>query len=65
MVFTGFAVNYMVRINLNIAIVSMVQPRSKNNQTLTSACIIQDLLGLANNSVSNVSYKGHFLSAHN
>lgn len=37
--FTGFAVNYMTRIHLNIAIVSMVLPRPKSNITLTSECI--------------------------
>ncbi|XP_017772050.1 PREDICTED: sialin-like [Nicrophorus vespilloides] len=31
LVFFGFAVNYMIRINLNIAIVSMVQARPKSN----------------------------------
>nr|XP_023015178.1 sialin [Leptinotarsa decemlineata] len=39
--FTGFAINYMMRLNLNIAIVSMVQPKPKNNISLTSECIIE------------------------
>ncbi|KAL3274782.1 hypothetical protein HHI36_019566 [Cryptolaemus montrouzieri] len=34
-------INYNLRLNLNIAIVSMVQSRPKNNQTHTSECIIE------------------------
>ncbi|XP_060519538.1 sialin-like isoform X2 [Cylas formicarius] len=40
LVFVGFAVNYMIRINLNIAIVAMVQPRPKDNVSISSECII-------------------------
>nr|CAI5842781.1 unnamed protein product [Callosobruchus analis] len=38
LVFSGFAVNYLIRINLNIALVSMVLPRPKNNVSFTSEC---------------------------
>ncbi|RZC33386.1 sialin, partial [Asbolus verrucosus] len=40
LVFMGFAVNYMLRTNLNIAIVSMVKARANNNLTLSSECLI-------------------------
>ncbi|XP_072398707.1 sialin-like isoform X1 [Diabrotica undecimpunctata] len=40
LVFGGFAVNYMVRLNLNIAIVSMVRPKPKDNVSLTSECVV-------------------------
>jgi Na(+)-dependent inorganic phosphate cotransporter len=40
LVFFGFAVNYMLRTNLNIAIVSMVKARPGNNLTLTSECLV-------------------------
>ncbi|CAH1999139.1 unnamed protein product [Acanthoscelides obtectus] len=43
LVFTGFAVNYLIRINLNIALVSMVLPRPKTNVSFTSECFIQNL----------------------
>ncbi|CAG9761573.1 unnamed protein product [Ceutorhynchus assimilis] len=39
LVFTGFAVNYMIRINLNIAIVAMIQAKPKDNVSLTSECL--------------------------
>lgn len=51
LVFTGFAINYMIRINLNIAIVSMVKPRPKSNESLTSECIAAHL----NQSVVNIN----------
>lgn len=38
LVFTGMAVNYMTRINLNIALVSMVLPKSKTGPKLVGAC---------------------------
>lgn len=40
--------NYMLRINLNIAIVSMVKGRPKNNISLTSECIKEEKLYLYN-----------------
>nr|CAH7739832.1 unnamed protein product [Callosobruchus chinensis] len=43
LVFSGFAVNYLIRINLNIALVSMVLPRPKSNVSFTSECFIQNL----------------------
>ncbi|KAB0792343.1 hypothetical protein PPYR_14302 [Photinus pyralis] len=39
LVFTGFAINYMIRINLNIALVAMVKPKPAQNSTITSECI--------------------------
>lgn len=56
LVFSGFAVNYMVRINLNIAIVSMVKQRPKNNLTLSSECIedTTNILPVKNTTVSNL-----------
>ncbi|KAF5288077.1 hypothetical protein FQR65_LT12127 [Abscondita terminalis] len=36
LVFTGFAINYLLRVNLNIAIVSMVKPKNKTNLSLKS-----------------------------
>ncbi|KAJ8919873.1 hypothetical protein NQ315_006402 [Exocentrus adspersus] len=41
LVFIGFAVNYMVRINLNIAIVSMVATRPKNNRISGNETLFQ------------------------
>ncbi|XP_018572111.1 sialin [Anoplophora glabripennis] len=43
LVFTGFAVNYMIRINLNIAIVSMIAQRPKNNISLTGKSTAEQL----------------------
>lgn len=43
LVFTGMAVNYIVRINLNIAIVSMVIPKSKGPKVL-GACTTDQLI---------------------
>lgn len=43
LVFFGFAVNYMIRINLNIAIVAMIQPKPSSNVSLTSECLARDL----------------------
>lgn len=40
LVFFGFAVNYMIRINLNIAIVAMIQPKPSSNVSLTSECLV-------------------------
>ncbi|CAH0546865.1 unnamed protein product [Brassicogethes aeneus] len=45
LVFFGFAVNYMVRMNLNIAIVSMIKARPKNNVTISSECLVNKLNG--------------------
>nr|CAD7590884.1 unnamed protein product [Timema genevievae] len=42
-VFFGFAINYMVRININIAIVSMVRPRRaepSNTMVHVSECFV-------------------------
>ncbi|XP_050301012.1 sialin [Anthonomus grandis grandis] len=46
LVFFGFAVNYMIRINLNIAIVAMVQAKPKNNVSLTSECLMKNQLAI-------------------
>ncbi|VEN51168.1 unnamed protein product [Callosobruchus maculatus] len=55
LVFSGFAVNYLIRINLNIALVSMVLPRPKSNVSFTSECFIQNLtLGIGNISEGGV-----------
>lgn len=43
LVFVGFAVNYMIRINLNIAIVAMIQAKPKDNVSLTSECLASEL----------------------
>ncbi|XP_969878.2 sialin [Tribolium castaneum] len=40
--FIGFGVNYMLRTNLNIAIVSMVKTRTVTNHTLTSECLVEE-----------------------
>lgn len=37
--FFGFACNYMIRVNLNIAITAMVAPGGGNNLTVRSECI--------------------------
>jgi hypothetical protein len=43
MVFTGFAINYMVRININIAIVSMVRGRvSATGDVIVAECSRND-----------------------
>lgn len=39
LVFTGMAVNYMIRINLNIAIVSMIVPKSTAGSKSTGVCL--------------------------
>lgn len=52
--FCGFAVNYMVRINMNIAIVAMVQPRNSRPGQLQSECFVQNL----SNSEQNTSNAG-------
>ncbi|XP_065162251.1 sialin-like [Atheta coriaria] len=40
MVFSGFAINYMLRINLNIAIVSMVPAKPPKAGHLSSECLV-------------------------
>ncbi|XP_072398715.1 vesicular glutamate transporter 1-like isoform X3 [Diabrotica undecimpunctata] len=52
-VFAGFAVNYMVRMNLNIAIVSMVLPKPEDNISLTSECITRNPL---NSNLTTLSF---------
>ncbi|KAJ8981707.1 hypothetical protein NQ317_017751 [Molorchus minor] len=54
LVFIGFAVNYMIRINLNIAIVSMVKLRPKNNVSLSSECLIENFNNATNRIVDNL-----------
>ena len=42
LVFVGFSVNYMIRININIAIVDMIDTnfkKSTNNTVITSECL--------------------------
>lgn len=64
LVFFGFAVNYMIRINLNIAIVAMIQPKPSSNVSLTSECLARDLEVVPspqNNSPLNVVSPLHYL----
>lgn len=46
LVFTGFAVNYMIRINLNIAIVAMVKAKPKSTESINSGseCLREEAL---------------------
>lgn len=65
LVFFGFAVNYMLRINLNIAIVSMIKVRPDNSRALTSECLEKakaevahnkTLISSTSNRVSNIKF---------
>ncbi|KAK4872559.1 hypothetical protein RN001_014588 [Aquatica leii] len=53
LVFVGFAINYLLRVNLNIAIVSMVKTKAKSNTSLTSECIAPTHLKLINVTLDN------------
>ncbi|XP_024938191.1 putative inorganic phosphate cotransporter isoform X2 [Cephus cinctus] len=55
MVFCGFAINYMLRINLNIAIVAMVVPRP--HPAIAVQCAVEDDISRWKNvsSISNVT----------
>lgn len=55
LVFFGFAVNYMIRINLNIAIVAMIQPKARDNLSLSSECIASDASIIMRQSSNNFS----------
>ncbi|XP_019867704.1 sialin [Aethina tumida] len=57
LVFTGFAVNYMIRINLNIALVSMISARPKDNITITSECLVDTLSIEPTNITYNITEK--------
>jgi len=55
LVFTGFAVNYMFRLNVNIGIVSMVKsrPPKMGNTSQSSACIHSQTALTSDNSSTN------------
>ncbi|XP_044763029.1 sialin isoform X1 [Coccinella septempunctata] len=55
MVFFGFMINYNLRLNMNIAIVSMVENRPKSNISLTSECIVNEPVFNASNIHNNYS----------
>lgn len=40
--FIGFAMNYMIRINVNIAIVDMIAPEFKGKSATSSECFVFD-----------------------
>lgn len=40
--FIGFAMNYMIRINVNIAIVDMIAPEFKGKSAASSECFVFD-----------------------
>ncbi|XP_063910758.1 sialin [Zophobas morio] len=63
LVFLGFAVNYMLRTNLNIAIVSMVKYRSNNNLTLTSECLDNNKSKIDNSSLARDSELNYNLTS--
>ncbi|XP_066256482.1 sialin isoform X1 [Euwallacea similis] len=57
LVFVGFAVNYMIRINLNIAIVAMIQAKPQNNFSLTSECLRRDIsFPIISRNISNSNF---------
>jgi len=57
MTFWGFAVNYVIRTNINIAIVSMVKHTTRrSNITVVSECLIESVsLKLNNNTADKAS----------
>jgi hypothetical protein len=64
LVFTGFAVNYMFRLNINIGIVSMVKnrPPKLDNTSYSSACTEPQSSLTPNNSSTNITTIGLHLS---
>ncbi|XP_057661468.1 sialin-like [Diorhabda carinulata] len=57
LVFIGFAVNYMIRLNLNIAIVSMIRPKLKDNISVTSECLDDTI---PSNNTINAEYEHNY-----
>jgi hypothetical protein len=59
--FIGFAMNYMIRINVNIAIVDMIAPEFKGNSATSSECFELDnatmLISNATNSLERYGEK--------
>jgi hypothetical protein len=56
-VFTGFAVNYMIRLNINIGIVSMVKsrPPKLGNISHSSVCVQSQTSLTSDNSSTNMT----------
>jgi hypothetical protein len=56
MTFWGFAINYMFRMNINIAIVSMIKHSiSKTNVTIIYECLRDTELFKSNNTITQIS----------
>jgi len=57
MVFIGFAVNYMIRLNINIGIVSMVKsrPPTLGNISHSSVCVQSQSSPTSDNSSTNMT----------
>lgn len=51
--FFGFAMNYMIRININIAIVAMISDEFKGKHVVTSECF--DMKNASTETFSNIS----------
>lgn len=50
MTFWGFAINYVIRMNINIAIVSMVKKSTRNTSIIVESECLADIASLKSNS---------------
>lgn len=56
MTFLGFAINYMIRMNINIAIVSMIKnPKRNINSEIVSECTTNTVLYKSNSTITQKS----------
>lgn len=54
--FVGFAMNYMIRININITIVDMISPEYKSNAVSSSECVSSNFNSTLNGTIQNEHY---------
>jgi hypothetical protein len=60
--FVGFAMNYMIRININIAIVDMISPEFKSKAVTSSECFSRENITFSSNESSIIGIKEKKLS---
>lgn len=61
--FIGFAMNYMIRININIAIVDMISPKYKGHSPTTSGeCFSAQNISMSSNGSFMMDHNEKFIS---
>lgn len=56
MVFWGFAMNYIIRVNINIAIVAMVKHRTKTTNESTDILVSECFLNTVSSESKNITH---------